>query len=119
MSTPLEIITVRAADFATDANIDFYITQATGRVSACFGDLQNDAIALMTMHLMALDSRPGSGNAVGNVKSEKEGDLSRSFGINDSGDGDPYLSQTTWGLEYQRLMDTKFLLPRNRFIDEC
>jgi hypothetical protein len=122
MATPLEIITVRNPDFASDPNVNFYINLAASKISGCFtGDIRNEALALVAMHMATLDSRSGGGNAVGKVKSEKEGDLARTFGSTSSKDSDipPYWAQTTWGTEYWQLVNSSFMLPRNRFTDEC
>lgn len=118
MSTPLQIITLRAPDFATEPNVNDLITQAALEVSESeYGDLKNKAIALIVMHWIALDKRdPGGSGVSGSIKSEKEGDLARSYGSSGSTDGDPYYSQTTWGLEFLRLQEQSFMKPRNRFV---
>ena len=121
MSTPLQIITLRAPDFATEPNIDDLIAQAGLEVSdTCFGDLKNKAIALIVMHWIALSKRdPGGTGVSGSIKSEKEGDLARSYGSSSNTEVDPYYGQTTWGLEYLRLLSQSIIGPRNRFINAC
>ena len=120
MSTPLQIITLRAPDFATEPNIDDLTAQAGLEVSdTCFGDLKNKAIALIVMHWIALSKRDPEGTTTGSIKSEKEGDLARSYGSSGSTTGDPYYSQTAWGLEYLRLLSQSIIGPRNRFINAC
>lgn len=116
--TPLEIITIRAPDFAAEPNVNSYIGLATGKVCNCYGANVNEAIALLTMHMMALDSR-SSGDAVGNLKSEKEGDLAKTFGKSNTGDMPFYYTQTNWGVEYWQTVNSSFVLPRNRFTNGC
>jgi len=121
MSTPLEIITLRGpASFASDPGINDLITEATLEVSETEYNtdaLRNKAIALIVMHWLALKTRDETGGTAGVVKSEKEGDLASTSGASGSIDiGDPYYSQTSWGLEFIRLQNQSFMLPRNRFV---
>ncbi|MCK5609864.1 DUF4054 domain-containing protein [Candidatus Pacearchaeota archaeon] len=120
MSTPLEIITLRGpASFAADPGINDLITEATLEVSTIEYNteaLKNKAIALIVMHWLALKARDETGGAAGMIKSEKEGDLSRSYGNAGNGDLDSYYSQTSWGLEFLRLQNQCIFSPRNRFV---
>lgn len=119
MSTPLEIITIRAPTFALESNINDLIAEAELEVSESeynTANLRNKAIALIVMHWVALNKRDSTGGTAGVIKSEKEGDLSRSFSVNNSDDIDSYYSQTTWGLEFLRLQQQCFFKPRNRFV---
>lgn len=120
MSTPLEIITIRALAFALESNVNDLIIEAEKEVSESeynTTDLRNKAIALIVMHWIALDKRDPTGGTAGAIKSEKEGDLSRSFGTtSDNGGIDSYYSQTSWGLEFLRLQAQCFVKPINRFV---
>ena len=119
MSTPLQIITIRAPAFASEPNINDLIAQAELEVGQCQGDLRNKAVALIVMHWIALSKRDPTGNSSGTIKSEKEGDLARSYGSVSTKETDNYYGQTTWGLEYLRLLDSTMILPRNRMVDGC
>ncbi len=119
MSTPLEIITIRAPAFALESNINDLIIEAELEVSTTeynTSPLRNKAVALIVMHWIALNKRDSTGGTAGAIKSEKEGDLSRSFGTTDNGDTDPYYGQTTWGMEFLRFQAQCFIKPRNRFV---
>ncbi|GAH17973.1 unnamed protein product [marine sediment metagenome] len=120
MSTPLEIITIRAPAFALESNINDLITEAELEVSTTeynTSPLRNKAVALIVMHWIALNKRDSTGGTAGAIKSEKEGDLSRSFGATGNNeDMDPYYGQTTWGLEFLRLQVQCFIKPTNRMV---
>lgn len=120
MPTPIEYITIRAPDFATDPNINDLISQAeleTGE-NYCSDDMRNKAIALLVMHWQALAERDSGNIGVsGAITSEKEGDLARSYGgSRRSNDRNGDLAQTRWGLELLRLQQSCFFLPRNRYV---
>ena len=126
MPTAKEYMTLRAPTFASLANIDDWIAQAEIEVSEsnyCDTNMRNKAIFLLTAHWLALNERnngDGSGIGVaGPVKSEKEGDLARSYGMaGETGSKyeiDPYLAQTSWGVELHNLQLSCFMLPRTRY----
>lgn len=116
--TPLQIITIRAPSFASEPNVNDLIDEATKEVSDCLCDLKNKGVALIVMHWLALSKRDPSGTSSGTIKSEKEGDLARSYAVSNNENVDSYYGQTTWGLEYLRLLNGKIMLPRNRMINE-
>lgn len=118
MSTPLQIITLRAPAFALEANITGLISEATKEVGSEYcSDLKNKAIALLTMHWIALSKKDATGNTTGSITSEKEGQLSRTYGgMSNSSGIDPYLALTSWGIELYNLQRKCFVLPRNRFV---
>lgn len=122
MPTPLEYMQLRAPAFAALPEIATwldYAEQETGD-SYCSDDPhRNKAIFLLAAHQIALNQRneDGGGSAPsGSIKSEKEGDLARSYGVesNDSNQIDPYLAQTSWGVELWNLQRSCFFLPRTR-----
>ena len=89
--TVAQIIVARNPDVVVDARVNSLIELATGQTGGVVGTQRNDAIALLVLHWLALDSRAG---AAGGIRSEKEGDLAR--GYHKSGvDGD--LGTTSWG----------------------
>lgn len=121
MSTPLEIITLRGpSSFAADPNIDDLIAEATLEVSETAyntTEMMNKAIALIVMHWLALSARDSTGAAAGSIKSEKEGDLARTYGMSSGTiDLDAFYGQTSWGLEFLRLQAQNIMGVRNRFV---
>lgn len=120
--TPLQIIQIRAPQFATDPRISDLITMATCKTGDEFGDCKNEAIALRVMHWLTKDAMAG-GNSTdsgiqtsGQIISEKEGDLSRSYGKTSSKSSSKYgdLATTGPGQELIELMDACLFSPRNR-----
>lgn len=80
----------------------------------CNPDIKNLAIAYLTAHNYTLSQRGGVG---GNITSEKEGDLARSFG---GGISDPSgLGSTPYGMEFLRLKRMFILTPRTRQVNNC
>lgn len=117
MPTPAEYMTLRAPAFSLDPQVSDYLEQAELETGTNYGDLRNKAVFLLAAHWMALAARGGGGSssAPGAIKSEKEGDLARSYGaIGTGGDIDLFLSQTTWGVELYNLQRSCFILPRTR-----
>lgn len=107
--TALQYFRLMAVEFAgvIDATVNTWITIATSDVYApCLSaeDLER-AKSLMAAHLMKLSSDAASGVA-GTIKSEKEGDLSRTYG-NLSNDG-TLLGSTTYGQQYIALTSRCF-----------
>lgn len=80
----------------------------------CTPEIKNLAIAYLTAHNYTLSQRGGVG---GNITSEKEGDLARSFGgvVNDSSG----LGSTSYGMEFLRLKKMFILTPRTRQVFGC
>jgi len=115
ISTIAGIIETRNPNVTVDARITDLITLATQDISSSvFGSKTNDAIALLVLHWLALETRSG-GFAPGAIKSEKEGDLSRSYGIGSSKTLDD-LDSTSWGLQLKRLRNALIISVRNRTI---
>lgn len=68
---------------------------------------QDLATALYTAHLIWLSTYKQSGSGVtGNIRSEREGDLSRSYGAL-TGDAD-WLGQSPYGLQYKQITNACF-----------
>lgn len=114
VSTVADIIVVRNPNVTVDARVTDLITLATQDIGSVFGSKTNDAIALLVLHWIALDARAG-GFAPGAIKSEKEGDLARSFG----GSGSKTLTDldsTSWGLQLKRLRNALIFSARDRTI---
>lgn len=105
------IITTRNPSIVVDTRINDLISLATQQTGAVFGNNQDDAIALLVLHWLELESRGGAGGA---ISSEKEGDLARTYAISDSGDDD--LKSTKWGLMRLRLQRAYIFGPRNRMM---
>lgn len=59
-----------------------------------YGDLRSEAVALLTLHWLALEER-GKGGAAGAIISESEGELSRAYSAPPQSESD--LSLTVWG----------------------
>lgn len=108
----LDIITLRAPDFAADPNIDDFIAEAEKETGTVYGDLRDKAVALLVMHWLEMRDRGGTS---GMIKSEREGDLSRSYGLSGQ-TTDDYLSQTAWGLELLDLRRATIFRYGNRFV---
>lgn len=125
--TASQIIAVRAPQWAGDPRESDMIELAGFFAAASsFGDKHQYALALRVMHWYALEERaggnPGSGGGTsggsgqaGSVKSEKEGDLARSYGMSDKvSAGNSDLSQTSYGIELMALIRACFFKPRTR-----
>jgi hypothetical protein len=123
--TPLEYIQIRAPQYATDPRIDGLIGIADEYTGTEFGARYKNAVALRVMHWKAREemrggavdgSTSGTGEA-GTIRSESEGELSRSYnegaGSNKYGD----LATTVYGQELIELMNSCLMLPRTRAMD--
>lgn len=105
--TPSQIIEYRSPNLFASSFLSNYIEIATERSDSCFyGGNYNLAIALMAMHMYALDSRPGNSGDAGQISSKSEGGLSISYSVSLNMSSDAYLSQTSYGLELQQLIKT-------------
>jgi len=118
MPSVSEYITARAPGYLTYTALSELIAQATLETGDvyCGSDLRNKAIMLLTCHWIALDKRDGAGIGIaGNLSSEREGDLARSYGMQGvSKASDRDLGQTRWGLELLRLRRSCILSARTR-----
>jgi hypothetical protein len=119
MPLPLEYIQIRAPSFALNPNISALIAHAELETGCGYGseDLRNKAVALLVCHWLALQARDaGDTGVTGNIVSEKEGDLSRSFSDVSLSTNNSYLSQTSWGMELIQLQNSRIMLPYTRAI---
>jgi len=109
--TITEIITLRSAAVAAKTDLALMIELAETRLSEdTFGDNYEEAVALLVLHYYAINDRGGAG---GQVTSESEGQLSRSFGVAAS---KSLWASTSWGQELIQLTSSLHLLPRNRMM---
>lgn len=100
IGTSQEIIEVRLPALFADARLDDFVALASLNLSeSVFGDKYAYAVALLSMHMYSKDQ---SGTGAGGVKSEKEGDLARSFGGSMT---DKDYGTTSFGQELQQLIN--------------
>lgn len=125
MATPLGYITRWVPAFAQDPDINEYIQEAEDETgtSYCDDETRNKVVAAKVCHELSLDNRVqdggGDGSIVGPIISEKEGEVSRSYGKvtkGDSNNAEEYYGQTRWGLKVLKYQDKCFVYPRNRFV---
>ena len=112
--TITEIVVLRNPALSGDSRLTSMIELAETRLQECtFGDNYNEAVALYVLHMYEVSDRSGSG---GPITSEKEGQLSRSFGATASSGA---LGDTSWGRELERLTKSLHVFPRNRMMPRC
>ena len=112
--TITEIVVLRNAALSGDSRLTGMIELAETRLSSdTYGDNYNEAVALLVLHNYAVNDRGGSG---GSITSEKEGQLSRSFGAAASSGA---LDATSWGQELTRLTRSITFNPRTRMMTGC
>lgn len=117
-----EIIVLRSPDLNGDTRLPGMIELAKQLTSDVnFGDKYNHAVALLVLHWLTLDAQGGGSSSssgsgvVGGIKSEKEGDLSRSYGIPSStNDKAAYFNSTSFGAELMHIWRSCLILPRTR-----
>lgn len=123
--TPLEYVTIRTPQFATDPRINQLIVVADELTGTVFGDRRNYAIALRVMHWKTREalqggtsdgSSSGTGQA-GTIQSESEGQLSRSYGIGASSGQYGDLETTAYGQELIELMNGCIMTARTRMME--
>ena len=105
-------------EMATRSNINDLIAIATMQTGnfgdemiGTMGTKKEYAIALRTMHMIALDAiSKEQGNKGGVVTSESEGELSRSYSVSESNKRKfPDLCQTSWGIKLIELINNTFV----------
>jgi hypothetical protein len=125
----LQIITLRAPQWAADPRINNLINYAR-EITSCeaFGQSTEQAIALRVLHILALEAQrngnPGAGSTssghghAGQVTSETEGQLSKSFSSG-SNASKRYgaLSTTVYGQELIELIRANVFAPMTRMSD--
>lgn len=125
INTPEDIVAVKCPGKETDPRLTDMIELAKFTISEnIFGEKYEYALALLVCHFFQLEAQGGGSSSssgsgsVGGIKSEKEGDLARSFGGVSSNirESKMFLSQTAAGQELLYLFDACILMPRNRFV---
>lgn len=93
----------------TNKRIQFFIDMAERKINRpIFGDKADDAVCLMSAHLLTLGSRGGNGGA---ITGEKVGDLSRNYSAGNSDKKGPHGS-TSYGEMYDDLLRSCRAVPR-------
>lgn len=125
VKTAIDLIGIKAPQFSTDPRLSDLVSIAESQTGTIFGENYNLAVALRVCHWLTIESRnggdsgvstSGSGNS-GFVKSEKEGDLSRSYENAISQNNSlSYLSSSSFGMELYGLIRQTVLSVRNRFV---
>jgi len=126
VSTAKEVVELKMPDLVGDSRVDDMIELAAFYISEnIFGNKFQYALGLVALHMLMLDKQSGGSSAssgtgaVGGIKSEKEGDLSRSFGGIGTNikERNFYYMQTPFGQELLGLFNACILTPRNRFVN--
>jgi len=121
--TAKQIIAVKSPSFSADTRLDDLIVLAADFVSqSAYGTKYQHALALVVLHWLTLDAQQGgnstsSGGGIGGgIKSEKEGDLARTYGGASSGSNndDSYWMGTIFGQELLSLRSRCVLTPHSR-----
>lgn len=122
----LTIIQLRAPQWATDPRVSGLIEYAREMTSCdVFGQDSERAIALRVLHIFASEAQrngnPGTGTAsgtgnAGQISSEAEGQLQKSFSVNPQFAYQRYgnLSTTIYGQELIELIRANVFAPRTR-----
>lgn len=125
----LETFRLLAPDLAdaTDDMVLAYRKLAEPMISESkFGDLYPQALVYLTAHRMAYQNLIAEGGSssgaviAGNVISEKEGDLQRSYGstgsgASGSGSGADAYDKTAYGILFKQIRDMRILAAATRF----
>jgi len=125
ISTAQQIIVLKSPSLSGDSRLDDMVELAKFHLGpSVWGTKYQYALALLVLHWLTLDAQGGGSSsssgtgAVGGIKSEKEGDLQRSFGGLPSGVSErrAYLMSTTFGQELLQLQAACLMLPRTRLV---
>lgn len=125
----LETFRLLAPDLAdaTDDLVLAYRKLAEPMISESkFGDLYPQALVYLTAHRMAYQNLIAEGGSssgaviAGNIISEKEGDLQRSYGsagsgASGSGSGADAYDKTAYGILFKQIRDMRILAAATRF----
>ena len=115
-----QYIMIKCPSLYADANKSLWVQAAKDVLGSCFyGEWYGLAVALRAAHDYTLDNRIGGQGFSGPISSIKEKNLSVSFQTT-GGDSNP-LSQTSYGLELQELMNkmTPFIRCTGETEDLC
>jgi hypothetical protein len=105
--TALEYFRLLASEYATvnDTTVGTWLTVAGNIIRTDYLDAEraNMALALYAAHMLAMSQMTATGGAFasGNVTSEKEGDLQRTYGAMVA--SDTWLGQSAYGQQYLAL----------------
>lgn len=124
ISTAQQIIALKSPDHASDPRLDDFVKLSKFHISqTVFGTKYQYALALMVLHWITLDAQGGGSSSssgsgvVGGIKSEKEGDLQRTYNLPSGKDErDSYLRGTVFGSELLQLWKTIILIPRTKMV---
>jgi hypothetical protein len=100
----LQYFRLFAAEFSAviDADVTVWLTSASYLIVTDCLDAERAAMAqaLYAAHLLSLATRAAKGGSAstGTVRSEKEGDLQRTYGTTSG--SETYIGQTSYGLQY-------------------
>ncbi len=126
ISTAQQIIAIKSPSYGADPRLDDYVSLVKMSLAQkAFGIRYEYAVALLVLHQLTLESQSGGSStvsgsgSVGGISSETEGQLSRTFGGISSNTPwrKQYLMSTSFGQEFQHLMNSCLFLPRNRFVN--
>jgi hypothetical protein len=126
INTVPAIVAIKLPDSASDPRLgDFEELAAFHLAQSAFGSKWVYAKALLVCHWLALEAQGGGSSSssgsstVGGIKSEKEGDLARSFNsIVSADDKNGYLKSTSFGAELIQLWRACLILPMTRRVGE-
>jgi hypothetical protein len=119
VATAASILSTLAPKFSTldSGRVSSVLELAALQVGSVFGDKRNLATAYLAAHMLEISTQSGDGGSGtgGLVTSEKEGQLSRSYGAlgGQAGGGSEY-ERTVWGMEFLRIRKQCVFRPRTR-----
>lgn len=113
MTTALEYFDIIAPEFATLDNKEDFISVADVQVTDSITQEQRNLIvAYLAAHIATISSR--NAGAAGAIASLQEGSVSVSFNKSATKNGFAGVSDTSYGLEYTRLIKSNIFAPRTR-----
>jgi hypothetical protein len=112
--TSAQYVVLRKPSLSGDSRLTDMIDLAETKLSEdVYGTQYAYAVALLTLHLYEMGTRDG---AAGDITSETEGALSRSYGQSALSSSDNWWSATGWGQELINLTRSLIVFPRNRMM---
>jgi hypothetical protein len=98
-----------APDLASNPSVSVFIDMASQEIDAgLFGASYQLALAYLVAHKMTLFLNSArAGGTTGNITSKSEGSLSVAFGGVKGGGISASLAQTSYGVEFNRLLNTR------------
>jgi hypothetical protein len=125
INTAQEIIALKGPSFSSDPRLADFVALAKKQISSVnFGTNYEYACALLVLHWLTLEKQGGGSSTVsgsgvvGGIKSEAEGDLSRSYGSSGAAGNsrNEYYGSTCFGQEFLALWKGNLILPRNSYV---